>query len=284
LYSGPLKNCDKALEIAAQARALKPYDSVIAGQLGRVAYACGNLEWASSLLGEAVRAGTTDVQVLTDFAWATYSVGKANEAADAMEKALAAGAQETNGASEQFIKMVRAEDDMTSAERMLPDAEQSLSTRSDFAPALMLQARSRAAHGQGNAAIQTYSRLLDRWPSFALGQKRLAQLLVDDPANRGKAFDLLARARKGLPSDPEVAQLLAELSFERKDFAYAAQLLNESASKRPLSAKLFYYLAVCYWETKQPYATKQNLQRALKGGLPEPMAADARRLLAQLSE
>ncbi|MFL6593802.1 MAG: tetratricopeptide repeat protein [Chthoniobacterales bacterium] len=284
LEAGPLKNCDEALEIATQARALKPYDAVVAGGLGRVAYRCGNLEWASSLLGEAVRADTNDVQVLTDFAWATYSVGKAAEAAAAMEKALAAGAQEENGASGQFITMVRAEDDLTSAERVLPDAEKSLVKQSEFVPALMLQARLRAAHGEANAAMQIYSRLLDRWPAFALAQKRLAQLLLNDPTTRGKAYDLLSRARKGLPGDPEVAQLLAELSFERKDFAYAAELLNESASKRPLSAKLLYYLAVCSWETKQLYATKQNLERALNSGLAEPMAGDARRLLAQLSQ
>lgn len=284
LEAGPMKKCEEALEIATQARALKPYEAVVSGGLGRIAYRCGNLEWASSLLGEAVRAGTNDVQVLTDFAWATYSVGKASEAAAAMERALAAGAQESNGATEQFITMVRAEDDLTNAERSLPTAEKALAKASDFVPALMLQARSRAAHGEQNAAMQIYSRLLDRWPAFALAQKRLAVLLLSDPDTRGKAYDLLSRARKGLPGDPEVAQLLAELSFERKDFAYAAQLLNESAGKRPLSAKLLYYLAVCSWETKQLYATKQNLERALNSGLAEPMAGDARRLLAQLAQ
>jgi uncharacterized protein HemY len=66
-------------------------------------------------------------------------------------------------------------------------------------------------------------------------------MYAEDPAKRDQAYDLVTKARKALPDDPELAQILGELSYQRKEFAYAAQLLRRSSAKRPLDAKYLYY-------------------------------------------
>ena len=83
---------------------------------------------------------------------------------------------------------------------------------------------------------------LRRFPDFVPAQKHLASLYAANPEKRGQAYDLEMKARKALPDDPELAEILAELSFQRKEFAYAVQLLQRSPKERPLDAKHLYYL------------------------------------------
>ncbi len=88
LYAGPLQNKEKALAYAKKARELEPTDPQVAGVLGKVAYQSGNFTWSYSLLQEAARQRANDPSILHDLAWAAYSLGKASEARDAMQKAL----------------------------------------------------------------------------------------------------------------------------------------------------------------------------------------------------
>ena len=86
LNAGPLQNKEKALAYAKKARELAPADPQVAAVLGKVAYQSGNFTWSYSLLQEAVRQRANDPSILHDLAWAAYSLGKVNEARDAMEK------------------------------------------------------------------------------------------------------------------------------------------------------------------------------------------------------
>ena len=88
LNAGPLQNKEKALAYAKKARELAPADPQVAGILGKVAYQSGNFTWSYSLLQEAVRQRANDPSILYDLAWAAYSLGKVNEARDAMQKVL----------------------------------------------------------------------------------------------------------------------------------------------------------------------------------------------------
>ena len=50
-------------------------------------------------------------------------------------------------------------------------------------------------------------------------------MVVEDPGHIADAYDLAMKARRTLPDDPELAQVLAEISYKRKQFAYALHLL-----------------------------------------------------------
>ena len=78
---------------------------------------------------------------------------------------------------------------------------------------------------------------LRRFPDFVPAQKHLASLYAANPEKRGQAYDLVMKARKALPDDPELAQILAELSFQRKEFAYAVQLLQRSPKEEAIGCQ-----------------------------------------------
>jgi uncharacterized protein HemY len=87
-----------------------------------------------------------------------------------------------------------------------------------------------------------------------------------------------------LPEDPEVARTLGELCYERKDYAYALQLLQESAKRTSLDARGLYCLGMCYLAAQEEPESRDALTRSLTAGLQEPFASEARRVLRDLEK
>ena len=136
--------------------------------------------------------------------------------------------------------------------------------------------------GQTKPATETYSNILRRWPDFAPAQKRLAALYAQDPSTVAAAYDLATKARKTLPDDPELSELLGRLSYEKKEYPRAIQLLQESARKRPLDADSLFYLGMSQLQARQKTEARGALNQALADGLQEPLATEAKQALAQL--
>jgi uncharacterized protein HemY len=135
--------------------------------------------------------------------------------------------------------------------------------------------------GETKPASQIYSDILRRFPDFSPAQKSLAAIYAENPDDLTKAYDLAIKARKTLSDDPELARILAELNFKRKEFAYAIQLYQQSAVNQPLLAKDLYYLGMAQLQTKHDAEGRQTLQRALAAGLQNPLAQEARQQLAE---
>ena len=283
LNAGPLQNKEKALAYAKKARQLAPADSQVAGILGKVAYQSGNFSWSYSLLQEAARQRQNDPSVLYDFAWAAYSLGKVNEARDAMQKVVTAGADTPQAAdAKKFLALTVLDEnpkELTAAEG---EVQKELKSNPEYVPALMAQAALLAQRGDAKAATETYSNILRRLPDFAPAQKRLASLYAQDPSTVAAAYDLAMKARKTLPDDPDLSQLLGRLSYEKKEYPRAIQLLQESARKRPLDADSLFYLGMSQLQAKQKSEAQGALNQALVAGLHEPLAAEAKRALADL--
>jgi Flp pilus assembly protein TadD len=283
LYSGPLRNNEKALAYAKKARELAPSDPQVAGIVGKVAYQSGNFTWAYSLLQEAARQRQNDASVLNDLAWAGYSLGKVNEARDAMQKIIAAASDSSQAADAKRFLMFTAlrenPKELTAAE---PEVQMELKSNPEYVPARMAQAGLDVQRGEVKSATQIYSDILRRLPDFAPAQKHLASLYAQDPSTVAAAYDLAAKARKALPDDPELAELLGRLSYEKKEYPRAIQLLQESARKRPLDADSLFYLGMSQLQTRQKAAAQGVLNQALVAGLQDPLAAEAKRALADL--
>jgi Flp pilus assembly protein TadD len=98
------------------------------------------------------------------------------------------------------------------------------------------------------------------------------------------AYDLATKARKALPDDPELAALLGRLSYEKKEYPRAVQLFQESARKRPLDANSLFYLGMSQLQVQQTAEARGALNQALAGGLQEPLAAEAKRTLADIQK
>ncbi|HEV3409858.1 MAG TPA: tetratricopeptide repeat protein, partial [Chthoniobacterales bacterium] len=283
LYAGPLQKKDRALELAKKARDLAPGDAKSTALVGRLAFDAGNYSWAYSLLQDSARQLGSDPVVLKDLAWAAYSIGKVNEARQTMERVAqnAPGSAEAADAK-RFLALTvpqRLEGDPAEG---LEDATAALKDDPKYVPALMLRARAEAAKGGKDQAIKTYADVLARFPEFAPAQKQLAALYLEDPNSRMKAFDLASTARKAMPDDPELAAILGQASYFKRDYSRAAQLLQESNRKKPLEPKPLCYLGLSLAELKQSAAATDTLRQAMNKGLPEPLASDAGKVLQQL--
>ncbi|MEP6685216.1 MAG: tetratricopeptide repeat protein [Verrucomicrobiota bacterium] len=285
LNAGPLQNKEKALEFAKRARELAPSDPKIAGALGSIAYQAGNFTWAYSLLQESSRQLADDPAILHDFAWAAYSLGKVSEAEQAMQRVLqvAAGSPQSEDAKS-FLAMTalsRTSKDLAAAES---EAQKLLKADSGYVPALMVQAAVDVQQNKIKPAADVYSEVLRRFPDFAPAQKYLAALYSEDPDNITKAYDLATKARKTLTDDTELAQILATISYQKKDYRRAIQLFQESTRNKPLDAKSLFYLGMSYAHANQKSQAGETLNRALSAGLQEPLAAEAKKAVAELQQ
>jgi uncharacterized protein HemY len=164
------------------------------------------------------------------------------------------------------------------------DVQKELKAYPDYVPALMAQAALDAQHGQMKRAIETYTGILRRWPDFAPAQKHLAALDAQDPSNVIAAYDLATKARKTLSDDPELAELLGRLSYEKKEYPRAIQLLQESARRKALDADSLFYLGMSQLQARQKAEAQGVLNQALVAGLQEPRASEAKRALADLQK
>jgi tetratricopeptide (TPR) repeat protein len=282
LYSGPLPKHDRALEIAKKARQLAPNDAHVAGLLGRIAFQLDNFSWAYSLLQESVRQLADDPTVLHDYAWAAYSLGKVSQARELMERALkAAPAPDISEDAKSFLRMTAVDENPKDAAALEPEVQKFVKANPNYVPALTARAGIEEQRGEPKAAIATYSTILQRFPDFAPAQRQLAALYLQNPGGLDEAYDLAVKARKALPDDPALARTLGEISFQKKDFGRALQLLQESGRKNPLDANGLYYLGMSHLQLKQKPQAKEALERALAAGLQQPLASEAKRGLAE---
>ena len=164
------------------------------------------------------------------------------------------------------------------------EVQKELKSNPQYVPALMAQAALDAQHGEIKRATETYSGILRRWPDFAPAQKHLAALDAQDPSNVIAAYDLATKARKTLSDDPELAELLGRLSYEKKEYPRAIQLLQESARKKALDADSLFYLGMSQLQARQKAEAQGVLNQALVAGLQEPRASEAKRALADLQK
>ncbi len=283
LYAGTLDNKQKALSYAKKARELTPGDPQITSILGKVAYQIGNLTWSYSLLQEAARQRENDPSILHDLAWAAYSLGKVNEAREVMQKALATGSDFPEVAdARKFLSLTALDENPKELVAAENEIQKELQSNAEYLPALMARAALDEQRGQMKPAMEIYTGILRRLPDFAPAQKRLATLYAQEPSTTAAAYDLASKARKTLPDDAELAELLGRLSYEKREYQRAIQLLQESARKRTLNANSLFYLGMSQLQTRQKTEARDVLNQALVGGLQEPLASEARHVLADL--
>ena len=284
LNADALHNNTKALEFAKVARELAPADAQTAALLGRVAYRTGNFAWSYSLLQETARTLGDNPDVLYNFAWAAYSVGKVTEAQQCMERVIKSAPDPVLvGKSESFLTMTALGDDPRAALNAEPMIQKMLKEDPNYLPARLAYASIKRHQGEIQAAIAMYQEIVHAYPDFSPAQKHLASLYLDDPQNSTKAYELAIKARKSLPDDPEVTKILGQISFHRKEYARAVELFRESGQKGPLDARSLYYLGVSYLGMKQKSEARDTLERALAAGLQDPFAIEARRAITELN-
>ena len=275
LHAGPVPDPAKALEYARTARQLAPNDPRVAGVLGKLVFESGDHAFAYNLLREAGRAQGAEPAVVADLARAAYSLGKVEEARSAMQSALSAAPDAPFAAEAAAFLALTAPGggaDAAAADRALQQNPRDV-------PALMVRAAAQAAQKDPASAIASYEAVLAVYPSFVPAQKELALLLAADPGTRDRAFELAGQARKALPDDAEVADVLGRLNHHRKEHRLAVQLLSEAARTRPLGAESLRCLGLAQIALGDQKAGRESLTQALAAGLSGAEAAEVSQIL-----
>jgi tetratricopeptide (TPR) repeat protein len=190
-------------------------------------------------------------------------------------------ASSISGDATSFLKMTALDQNPQDAAAAEPEVQKLLKADPNNLAALTARAAIEKQRGEAETAIGTYEQILKRFPDFAPAQKHLAALYLKDPSALDKAYDFAVKARRTLSDDPELARTLGEISYKRKEYSRALQLLQESARRTPLDANGLYYLGMSHLEAKQKPQAREALERALAAGLQEPLASEAKRSLAE---
>jgi tetratricopeptide (TPR) repeat protein len=277
----------KALELAKDARALAPNDPQITHTVGQLAYRLRDYKWANSLLQESARQLPDDAEVLYDLALSQYSLGRITEAVAAMKSAL-----QKNPALPQaedakwLIELSELLSDLPKAQTLAGRIQQVLTARPNYLPALYLSARLNEHQGKYPEAKAAYELILSpqRFSQFVPAEKRLAILLTEKLADYDQAFDHALKAREAYPEDAEVAKSLGIATYQRHDYARAAQLLSESSRKLTSDGDLFYYLGLAQFNLNKKTEATKALQQAISLDPNASFGVDAQRILAELKE
>ena len=85
-----------------------------------------------------------------------------------------------------------------------------------------------------------------------------------------------------MPEDAKTGEVLGECAYEQRDYARAAQLLEESSRKSPLDASGRFYLGLTYKQQKRSAAAIRELNAALSAGLSTERSKQAQQALIEL--
>jgi Flp pilus assembly protein TadD len=283
LYAGPLKDPARALAYAKEAHALLPGDPNVMKVLGRLAFDSGDHAWSASLLQEAARKAPEDPELQHALAWALYANGNINGSLEAMRASTqAADSAPFKPDARRFIQFVQAFSDPTQLAALKSELAQTLKAEPEYVPALMLSAKTSQSAGGADTATKLFNQVIAKYPNFTPAAREIAIIAGNSPSADRKAFELGLKARQAYPQDPQLARALGVMSFRQNDFSRAVQYLQESTRANPKDSEALYYLGSAQFRLKSTKEAKTILQQALALNLPQNLADEAKRLLAQM--
>ncbi|MEZ5329507.1 MAG: tetratricopeptide repeat protein [Verrucomicrobiales bacterium] len=283
LYAGPLQDDETALHFAEKAHEIAPENPIVSGMLGKIEYAAGDLDRAYVLFRESIKQPDVEPVVLCEFATCAYAVGDL-PGAKASLKRVGNSDQESDPAytSGSLLALLGALEQGTDLAAVEEIAQNLIQKAPHHLIARMVEAGALLERGDSQAAEASYRAILERRPDFAPAQKGLAVLYAADADRLDDARSLALKARTAMPNDTQLTKILAEISYQLKDYSYARQLLLEVARSKPLDGSGQYLLAMAGIELNEP-SGYELLQQALDLGLTEPLAANARKALKQVT-
>jgi tetratricopeptide (TPR) repeat protein len=283
VYAYHLNEPEKALKLATDAHKLAPDNAEVSAILGHLVYRTGDYVWALSLLESAADQIPNQPDLLYDLAWAYYSVGRVADAETVMQNALQTGVKFAGSEdAKHFVALADAFNDPSKVGAETGLAQKILQSDPKYAPALMVSASAAADSGNFKAAQDDYSQILSLLPMFAPAERQLAILdaghFTDDP----NGYAVAEKARTAYPDDLAVGKSLGILSYYQQNYSRSEEILQESITDGKPDGELYYYLGMDSYQLKQGKESKQDLQQALAMRIPDNLAAEAKRTLAEL--
>jgi tetratricopeptide (TPR) repeat protein len=278
LCSDRLNDPERALALARQAREGAPSDPETADVLAWVLFKKGDYKWALSLLTEGAIQQSEDPEVLYHAGMACYVSGKTGAATNLIRRALAKSTTFTGAqAAKEFLAVA------TDPQAALAAAGGVPSGPIDPAriPVLMAAAGAAVQKGDGAGARALYGRIVSQFPDFGPAVRELTLRHAMEKDISDSAFRIVSRAREMFPTDPAVAEAVGRIAYHRRQYQYAAGLLQECAEGSQNKAEVLYYLGMCYHQLHNKDLAKKTLRRAIEMRPDADLAAEARKILGQ---
>lgn len=273
-----LNDNGKALDFAKQAHVLIPDDPVISWTLGRAAFKTGDYSWALTLLQDAADKLSKQSDIFYDLGWADYSMGRVEEAQTAMRKSVPALSGPKRSDATTFLSL--KSQTPGEAQQAAAQASQQLAANANYVPAIMVVAVNEEQQGKYDDARQLYEKALNLYPYFSPAARDLALLAAQHPGDDEKAYEAGKKAQTA--DDVELTSALGILAYRCGDYSHSAQFLKQGIQKQNNNGELLYYLGKADYQLKLRQESKDALQRALSLNLQANLAADARKVLAEL--
>jgi tetratricopeptide (TPR) repeat protein len=147
---------------------------------------------------------------------------------------------------------------------------------------LMLSAILNQGLNRWEKAISYYEKLINLKPDHAPALNNLAILYSKKEDGLDRAYEYASQARGLEPEDPEVADTLGWVLYNKGEYEKALLLAKESASKLSRSAEVLYHLGMCQLATGENGRALSSFEKALKLGNQFDEIEDCRDQLEKL--
>jgi tetratricopeptide (TPR) repeat protein len=280
VYSEFLGRADKAVQLAEQARTLRPDEPRTADTLGWVLFKEHDYVRALSLIQESADKQPGDAEVQMHLGLAYYMLQEENPARLALQQALAS---HTDFPGKEMAHQSLANlnvDPATATPAMIQDLEKQ--SRANPRDPVVLSRLAAVEERRGNIekALGYYKTLLENNPQNVTAMVQLARLYYDRLHDVRKALELATSAHKLAPDDPNAAALLGQLVYQSGDFRWALSLLEQAASELPGQPSLDCHLAWACYSVGRLADADAAMQRAVSSGQSFPELDQARQFLA----
>jgi tetratricopeptide (TPR) repeat protein len=283
LYSEQFGDPGKALDFAKKARDLAPNLPQVADTLGWVLFRKGDYGSALPLLQEAAGKASAAGEVEFHLGMTHYMLGQEEPARAALQKAVDAAVDfpGKEDARARLALLAIKPDGAGAGAR--DDLENFLRGRPNDPAALARLAALAERDGKPDEAIKTYEKIIADDPLYAPAVRQLALLYAELPADvdTTKPYDLAVKAFEAYPGDPALTKTLGILTYLRKVYPRALQLLEEASAKRKDDADILFYLGETYYQLKDWNRCKATLEQTVSLKLPAALANEAMRTLAE---
>jgi len=149
--------------------------------------------------------------------------------------------------------------------------------------AWMLQGMLLEEKGKFEQARDSYEKVLAINPKFPAALNNLAYLYSERFNRPNDAQDLATRARELLPHDPYSGDTLGWILYRQGKYAWALNLLKESAQELPTSGEVQYHLGMVHYMMGEDASARSAFDAAIKLGAEFPGIEDCRRRVRLLA-
>jgi tetratricopeptide (TPR) repeat protein len=160
--------------------------------------------------------------------------------------------------------------------------ETALSKNPKLAPAHMMIGMIHESRQQYDQAQSRYQEAVRINPRFAPAANNLAWLMVERGGNVDVALGYAQTAREVTPNDPNVADTLGWIYYQKKVYLKAVSLLKEAADQLHENPMILYHYGMAQYKNENKPEARKALEKSLQLNANHPGAAEAKSTLAEL--